>query len=163
MEEGQAPVIEAREIESDMPDQLKVRQTTSIIPSPFPPPLVVASLLVVFTLLFFFPFLKDALFVTSTRSPQLQLTLFFLSFRKSPFLFAQAAVFEAAQEAILDNKIDKDVATTLKKKFDAHDTYGGTWHCNVGKNFGCSITHETQYSMFFEINGQHFLMFKSKD
>ena len=63
----------------------------------------------------------------------------------------------------MDNKIDKDVATTLKKKFDAHDTYGGTWHCIVGKNFGCSITHETQYSMFFEINGQHFLLFKSKD
>ncbi len=55
------------------------------------------------------------------------------------------------------------MATTLKKKFDAHDTYGGTWHCIVGKNFGCSITHETMYSMFFEIRGTHFLLFKSKD
>merc|ERR1712100_753818 len=73
------------------------------------------------------------------------------------------AVFEAASAAIAENKIDKDVATTLKKKFDAHETYGGTWHCIVGKNFGCSITPETQYSMFFEIRGTHFLLFKSKD
>jgi|MDTF01.1.fsa_nt_gb dynein light chain LC8-type len=90
-------------------------------------------------------------------------SLFFLFVLSNLICFLQFAVFEAAQAAIMDNKIDKDVATTLKKKFDAHDTYGGTWHCIVGKNFGCSITHETQYSMFFEINGQHFLLFKSKD
>jgi len=29
--------------------------------------------------------------------------------------------------------------------------YGGTWHCVVGRNFGCSVTHETKYLVFFKV------------
>ena len=48
-----------------------------------------------------------------------------------------------ARSAMGEYSIDKDVATAIKKKFDEHAEYMGTWHCIVGKNFGCSITHET--------------------
>lgn len=34
-------------------------------------------------------------------------------------------------------KIEKDIATFMKKEFD--DKFSGTWHCIVGKCFGCSI------------------------
>merc|ERR1719498_153257 len=47
----------------------------------------------------------------------------------------------------------------MKKDFD--NEYGGTWHCVVGKSFGCSITHETKYLYFFECDGHHVLLFQS--
>ena len=52
----------------------------------------------------------------------------------------------------------------MKKEFDtnhAGDDGNATWHCVVGKSFGCSITHETKYVMFFECEGLHVLIFKS--
>ena len=127
-------VFPAREIESDMPDGLKV---IILLADP----------------LFSFSGTKSPQQDTQTciffsfRQFQIEQTEHFLTLSSSPSFISlpchQFAVFEAAQAAILDNKIDKDVATTLKKKFDTHDTFGGTWHCIVGKNFGCSITHET--------------------
>jgi len=33
-------------------------------------------------------------------------------------------------------------------------TYGGTWHCIVGRNFGCSVTHETKYLVFFKVRAR---------
>lgn len=55
--------------------------------------------------------------------------------------------------------IEKDVATYVKKKCDEQLT--GTWHCIVGRNFGCSITHDTKYVLFFQIDQMHVLIFKS--
>ena len=72
-------------------------------------------------------------------------------------------VIETAKKACEEYSIDKDIATAIKKKFDEHEEYMGTWHCIVGKNFGCSITHETQYSIFFSLGGSHFLLFKSME
>ena len=66
-----------------------------------------------------------------------------------------------ARSAMGEYSIDKDVATAIKKKFDEHAEYMGTWHCIVGKNFGCSITHETEYSIFFKVGGTSILLFKS--
>ena len=70
---------------------------------------------------------------------------------------------ETSRKAMNEYSIDKDIATAVKKKFDEHPEYMGTWHCIVGKNFGCPITHETQYSIFFIIGGTHFLLFKSME
>ncbi|EGB04252.1 hypothetical protein AURANDRAFT_17776, partial [Aureococcus anophagefferens] len=50
-----------------------------------------------------------------------------------------------------------DVATDLKKNFDA--AYGGTWHCVVGANYGSSITHQTKYLLFFQLDQAHVLIF----
>ena len=70
---------------------------------------------------------------------------------------------ETSRAAMKEYSIDKDIATAIKKKFDEHPEYMGTWHCIVGKNFGCSVTHDTRYSTYFEIAGTHFVLFKSRD
>lgn len=62
----------------------------------------------------------------------------------------------------LDNaeyKMEKDFATYVKKKCDAE--LSGTWHVVAGRNFGCSITHDTKYVLFFQVDQMHFLIFKS--
>ena len=53
------------------------------------------------------------------------------------------------------------MATFVKKKCD--EELGGTWHCVVGRNFGCSITHDTKYVLFIQIDQMHVLLFKSLD
>jgi len=51
------------------------------------------------------------------------------------------------------------MATYVKKKCD--EEFGGTWHCCFGRNFGCSITHDTKYVLFFQVELMHVLLFKS--
>jgi dynein light chain LC8-type len=53
------------------------------------------------------------------------------------------------------------MATFVKKKCD--EEFGGTWHCVVGRNFGCSITHDTKYVFFFQVDLMHVLLFKSHE
>lgn len=53
----------------------------------------------------------------------------------------------------------KDMATYIKKKCDEELT--GTWHCVVGRNFGCSITHDTKYVIFFQVDLMNILLFRS--
>ena len=53
----------------------------------------------------------------------------------------------------------QDMATYVKKKCD--EEFGGTWHCCFGRNFGCSITHDTKYVLFFQVELMHVLLFKS--
>jgi dynein light chain LC8-type len=55
--------------------------------------------------------------------------------------------------------LEQDMATFVKKKCD--EEFGGTWHCVVGRNFGCSITHDTKYVLFIQIDQMHVLLFKS--
>mmetsp|Transcript_6750 Transcript_6750/g.8621 ORF Transcript_6750/g.8621 Transcript_6750/m.8621 type:complete len:115 (+) Transcript_6750:1-345(+) len=63
-------------------------------------------------------------------------------------------------DSIMDKyTIEKDIATNLKKYFDTK--YGGTWHCVVGANYGSSITHQTKYLMFFQLDQAHVLLFCS--
>ena len=56
-------------------------------------------------------------------------------------------------------QIEKDIATEIKKRCD--EQFGGTWHVIVGKNFGSSITHDTKYVMFFQVDLLCVLIFKS--
>ena len=65
------------------------------------------------------------------------------------------------QAAIETHTIEKDIATEVKKQCD--EKFGGTWHIVVGRNFGCSITHDTRYVLFFQIDLLHVMIFKSLD
>ncbi|KAJ1415007.1 neuronal nitric oxidse synthase protein inhibitor [Ochromonadaceae sp. CCMP2298] len=62
-------------------------------------------------------------------------------------------------EAMDKFTLEKDVATHVKKKCD--ELLSGTWHCIVGRNFGCSITHDTKYVLFLQVGQMHVLVFKS--
>lgn len=55
--------------------------------------------------------------------------------------------------------IEKDIATDLKKHFD--HKHGQTWHCIVGKRFGCSVAYDTQFLLFFQAEQHYVLLFKS--
>ncbi|KAK6204435.1 putative dynein light chain 1, cytoplasmic [Scheffersomyces amazonensis] len=70
----------------------------------------------------------------------------------------QAKIFELSEQA-LQYKIEKDIATFLKKELD--HLYGPTWHVIVGKSFGSYVTHEQGYFIYFYIGDLAFLIFKS--
>lgn len=55
----------------------------------------------------------------------------------------------------------QDIATYVKKKCD--EEFGGTWHCVIGRNFGCSITHDTKFVLFVQLDQMHALLFKSHE
>jgi len=72
----------------------------------------------------------------------------------------QKEAISIAKKAFGDSKLEKDVACNVKKSMEA--TYSNTtWHCIVGNHFGSSVTHQTKYLIFFQINGQSVLLFKS--
>ena len=39
----------------------------------------------------------------------------------------------------------------------------GVYHCVVGSNFACSVTHETHFSAFWQCDNVKLLLYKSKD
>lgn len=45
----------------------------------------------------------------------------------------QREAVDIANEAMLGQAIEKDIAAAIKKRFD--NKYGPTWHCIVGRNF----------------------------
>eukprot|EP00619_Florenciella_sp_RCC1007_P007836 CAMPEP_0205921694 /NCGR_PEP_ID=MMETSP1325-20131115/13264_1 /ASSEMBLY_ACC=CAM_ASM_000708 /TAXON_ID=236786 /ORGANISM="Florenciella sp., Strain RCC1007" /LENGTH=118 /DNA_ID=CAMNT_0053289579 /DNA_START=85 /DNA_END=441 /DNA_ORIENTATION=- len=68
---------------------------------------------------------------------------------------------EKVDIAMDSNAIEKDIATAVKVEFDKE--YGGTWHCVVGRHFGCSVTHETKYLVFFQVDQMYALLFCSDE
>uniref|UniRef100_A0A7S2UW34 Dynein light chain n=1 Tax=Fibrocapsa japonica TaxID=94617 RepID=A0A7S2UW34_9STRA len=73
----------------------------------------------------------------------------------------QEDAIRKVDESLTKHTISKDVATEVKRHFD--EKYGGTWHCVVGRNFGCSVTNETRYLLFFKIEQTFVLLFKSQE
>mgnify|MGYP003385962228 CR=1 FL=1 len=53
------------------------------------------------------------------------------------------------------------MATFIKKKCD--EELSGTWHVVIGRNFGCSITHDSKFVVFVQVDLMHALVFKSRD
>ncbi len=72
-----------------------------------------------------------------------------------------------AKDALSDlaaqgNGGQKDLATRIKKKFDS--TYpNSTWHCVIGNHFASAVTHQTRFLIFFQINSQNILLFKTTE
>ncbi|CAM9315993.1 unnamed protein product [Laminaria digitata] len=52
----------------------------------------------------------------------------------------QEAAIQVAQDAIRDNNLEKEIANAVKAAFEG--LYPSLWHCFVGRNFGCYVTHE---------------------
>eukprot|EP00611_Tribonema_gayanum_P020664 TRINITY_DN3816_c0_g1_i1.p3 TRINITY_DN3816_c0_g1~~TRINITY_DN3816_c0_g1_i1.p3 ORF type:complete len:103 (-),score=19.42 TRINITY_DN3816_c0_g1_i1:382-690(-) len=81
----------------------------------------------------------------------------------------QADIPEALQKKAIERVVEvlqrvavaKDIASDMKKHFDQE--CGGTWHCVVGRSFGCSVTHETKYLLFFRCEQTYVLLFKSQE
>nr|AAX30609.1 SJCHGC05640 protein [Schistosoma japonicum]CAX70013.1 putative dynein light chain [Schistosoma japonicum]CAX70014.1 putative dynein light chain [Schistosoma japonicum] len=56
-------------------------------------------------------------------------------------------------------EVDKDIATYIKQHFDR--SYGRTWHCIVGKQYGSDISHEERSFIYFFLGDRAILLFKS--
>ncbi|GIX66161.1 dynein light chain 1, putative [Babesia caballi] len=71
----------------------------------------------------------------------------------------QKFALELAAEAIEKFKIEKEIASHIKKEFDKR--FEPTWHCVVGRNFGSYVTHEKNCFIYFYIGNVAILLFKN--
>jgi len=82
-----------------------------------------------------------------------------------------AEIFDKHKEKTTGNKdiIFKDLATGVKQAFDAkfpptdNKATSGVYHCIVGTNFACSVTHETHFACYLSCDNVSLLIYKSKD
>lgn len=65
----------------------------------------------------------------------------------------------AAKEEGAKKDLHNLMARYIKKEFDA--TYGGVWHCCVGRNFGSLVTHTSRTFIYFYLGQLAVLLFKS--
>ena len=65
----------------------------------------------------------------------------------------QESAIEAAQKAITQNYSDKNIAAEIRKSFQRKYPTS-TWHCFVGRDFGCFVSHKETCYIYFYI-GQH--------
>ncbi|KAJ2157666.1 Dynein light chain [Coemansia sp. RSA 552] len=71
----------------------------------------------------------------------------------------QKAIIEIAQEAYEKSKLEKDIASYIKRECDKR--FGNSWHVIVGRNFGSYVTHEVGHFIYFYNKFLAHLVFKS--
>lgn len=62
-------------------------------------------------------------------------------------------------QAVEKYTIEKDIASFIKKEYEKK--YSPSWHCIVGKDYGCFITHESHHFMYLSVKQFAILLFKS--
>ncbi len=76
---------------------------------------------------------------------------------------------DITKEVFNKHKLHKDIATAIKSAFDLkyppvdNKATSGVYHCIVGSDFACSVTHETHFSCYWSCNNVKLLLWKSKD
>ena len=55
--------------------------------------------------------------------------------------------------------IEKDIAAYIKKEYEKK--YAPSFHCIVGKDYGCFITHESGHFIYINVDRYGILLFKS--
>lgn len=66
-------------------------------------------------------------------------------------------------------KAHKYMASQIKAQYDIkhppldNKATSGVFHCIVGKNFACSVTHETHFACLLKVGSINILLFRSKD
>lgn len=71
----------------------------------------------------------------------------------------QEEAIELAKDAFQKFSVEKDIASHIKKEFDAK--FQPTWHCIVGRQYGSYVTHETKHFIYFYHDQKAILLFKS--
>jgi len=64
-------------------------------------------------------------------------------------------------KALKECNIEKHAARLIKTDFDRR--YGGQWHCVVGRQFGCYISHFQREFIYFYANSVAVMLFKTAD
>jgi dynein light chain LC8-type len=70
-----------------------------------------------------------------------------------------AEALELAAQAMEKFHFEKDMAAFIKKEFDKK--YNPTWHCIVGRNFGCYVSPEARHVIYFDMMQTSFLLFRA--
>lgn len=102
------------------------------------------------------------------RPKEIPVPLYRTRFSDMPVELQEKAV-RLINEANGKHKLDKDVASEIKKMLDTDealmDECGG-WHIIAGKSFASAITYQTKWVFFFDLleNAVHksFLIFKTQ-
>eukprot|EP01038_Epipyxis_sp_PR26KG_P005242 gene5242-7287_t len=69
----------------------------------------------------------------------------------------QEIAIMAAQDAIANFTTEQEIASAIKAKFEQQ--FQSTWHCFVGRNFGCFVTHESSKFIYFYIGQMGICLF----
>ncbi len=75
----------------------------------------------------------------------------------------QREAIQAARDSFAESGgAQKDFAGRIKRRFDS--TYpNSTWHCVIGNHFASAVTHQTKFLIFFQLNSQNILLFKTTE
>mmetsp|Transcript_37176 Transcript_37176/g.48990 ORF Transcript_37176/g.48990 Transcript_37176/m.48990 type:complete len:91 (+) Transcript_37176:143-415(+) len=71
----------------------------------------------------------------------------------------QEQAIQVAQDAIRDHNTEQEIAQAIRRNFEA--LYPSTWHCLVGRNFGCYVTHEASKFAYFYIGQMGICLFST--
>jgi dynein light chain LC8-type len=69
----------------------------------------------------------------------------------------QEFVVSAAQDAIMNWTTEQEIASAIKSKME--NEFPSTWHCFIGRNFGCFVTHEASKFIYFYIGQMGICLF----
>ena len=75
-----------------------------------------------------------------------------------PMAMAEQAV-DISLAAIKDNNTEREIASQIKAQME--EANAGTWHCFVGRKFGCYVTHESQKFIYFYVGQMGVCLFAS--
>mmetsp|Transcript_12698 Transcript_12698/g.25922 ORF Transcript_12698/g.25922 Transcript_12698/m.25922 type:complete len:96 (-) Transcript_12698:432-719(-) len=72
----------------------------------------------------------------------------------------QDIALQTVTKALEEGKSENESVAFVKEFFDR--TYGPTWHCILGRNFGSKVTHESKTFLYITVNKTlKMLLFKS--
>lgn len=71
----------------------------------------------------------------------------------------QKALEESQAEGQKKSELHNYLAKSIKKEFDS--TYGGVWHCIVGRNFGSFVVHESRTFIYYYLGPIAVLLYRS--
>jgi dynein light chain LC8-type len=74
---------------------------------------------------------------------------------------ARAVCLRTTLEAMSKHRVEKDIATHVKKALEAWN--GALWVVVVGVSFGASVAHENQGLLLFRVGKVHVLCFQCFD
>ncbi len=69
----------------------------------------------------------------------------------------QEAAIIAAQDAINNYTTEQEIASAIKAQFEQQ--FPSVWHCFIGRNFGCFVTHEASKFIYFYIGQMGICLF----
>ena len=71
----------------------------------------------------------------------------------------QDTAIQVAQDAIKEHHTEEQIASAIKEYFEKN--YKSVWHCMVGRNFGCFVTHEASKFTYFYVGQMGICLFST--